>query len=319
MQEKCINIHQWHDAGWTGLGINVWNMENYEGWHGRATTRHIKEAAPDVNVITLTPKNNIKGYGSIEDFIQEENINICVDSINGLNDPKSEKLYNNLKEEYNLILFNAADNNNETNNEAFMTVGEALNDYASNVDFSMFAGSDLKGASFSASYLAGLAAVILQRYPGMSHYEVYQYLKMITTSTETVTNIPVLPSIDKKLLVLSINSKHYQSDGENKVTDVSPIIKNGTIFVPVSFIAHELGAKVLWNGQKHEAVIYKTHMILSITIGQQEYAMNGTQHIMNNAPFIKNKRTFVPLSLIPKLECKVVPVPESGKILILEQ
>ena len=75
---------EWNNAGWTGKGVNVWNMENLNARHGKTSTERIKQAAPDANVFTLTHfgsfkngkvvEEHVEGYGSADNFIKTENI-----------------------------------------------------------------------------------------------------------------------------------------------------------------------------------------------------------------------------------------------------
>lgn len=364
MQKQYDNSIEWNEAGWTGLGISVWDMENYERWHGRMTTLRIKQAAPDANIITISHhgkysngdviEESVEGYGSAADFIEAENIKVCTVSIGGYNGISSKNFYTGLRNKYNLIMFNSAGNEGSegvstSDSKSFIWVGAAqffsddklgMAGYSSigrkfeDVDFSTFAGSGLAGTSFSTPYLAGLSTLLLQRYGDMSQHEIYQYFKMIAQPIKTDGHwdeekqydykagwgIPIMPPVGKKLLRLTIDDKNFQIDGEDKKTDVAPFIKDGRTFVPIAFIAEELGAGITWNNQTREVVISKNNKILSMIINKKEYMLNGKPFIMDTAPFIKNNRTCVPLAFVAlALDCKVAWVPEDRRVLVLER
>lgn len=360
-QKQFDNSLEWNEAGWTGLGINVWNMENYESSHGKKTTLRIKHAAPEANIITISHEghykdgdaisDNVPGYGTSADFIEEENIDICTVSIGGRNGYGQAKFYKRLKDKYNLTMFNSAGNEGDegTNSDSknYMWVGACIltqnkpmmAGYSSvgknfeDVDFSTFAGPGFFGTSFSCPYLAGQAALLLQRYGKMSHWEIYQYFKMIVQPIKTHEywdeekqydykagwGIPILPHLNQRYISLTIDKKQYKIDGVQKTTDVAPFIKDNRTFVPIAFIAEELGADVFWNGQTREVIISKNNKVLSMTIDKKEYEINGNPCVMDTAPFIKNSRTCVPLAFVAlALDCKVAWVPEDRKVLILE-
>ena len=102
-EKKYDRSAEWNEAGWTGKGINVWDMESYNSAHGRQTTTRVLHAAPEANVVTIAPSaryengdcvwSEIAGYGTIEDFIIAEQINICTSSIGGTNGTASGKFY----------------------------------------------------------------------------------------------------------------------------------------------------------------------------------------------------------------------------------
>ena len=365
-QEKIYDRSaEWNDAGWTGAGINVWDMESYNSSHGRRTTARVYHAAPEANVVTISFKaisnggvvewNEIEGYGTVEDFLKAEKINVCTSSIGGTNGKAFASFYTNFRDKYKMAMFNSAGNEGEqgtgsVDSKTFMWVGACvaiggkmdrieMAGYSSmskkfeDVDFTTFAGHSYSGTSFSTPYLAGMAALLKQRYgKDMTHEEIYAYFKMCAKPLKTERwdeatgydywsgwGQPILPHVDKKLLRLTIDDKHYQIDGVNKVTDTAPFIKDNRTFVPIAFIAEELGADVSWNNATREVKIVKDRKIITMTIGNNEYTVNGVTKTMDTAPFIVNSRTCVPLAFVAlDLGCKVAWVEKDRKVLILE-
>lgn len=360
-QKDYDHSSEWNEAGWTGKGINIWNMESPDTGHGKTTHRRVLDAAPDANVITISIhgrfsngeaiEEGVEGYGTAEDFIEAENIDICTASIGGRNTYGSSKFYNRLRDTYNLTMFESAGNEGEKGTSGgpgpFFFIGACnfikgkpmMAGYSSEghkldeVDFSTFAGPGTAGTSFSSPYLAGLTALLFQRYGKMSYEEVYAFYKMIVEPIETGGSwdeveyydyksgwgIPILPHLNQKFLRLTIDNTHYKVDGIEKITDVAPFIKDSRTFVPIAFVALELGANVSWNDKTREVIISKNGNIITMTIDNPEYEVNGIKKTMDTAPFIKNRRTCVPLAFIAlELGCKVSWIASKREVFILE-
>lgn len=86
--------------------------------------------------------------------------------------------------------------------------------------------------------------------------------------------------------------------------DVAPELKRGTTFVPISFITKELGASTTW--KRPYVTIVKEDIILIFEIGKLNVIRNNEKYMLEEAPYIKNGRTMVPLRVISEqLGCKV--------------
>lgn len=59
----------------------------------------------------------------------------------------------------------------------------------------------------------------------------------------------------KKRIVLTLDSKELWNNGNTKTMDVAPFIKDGRTFVPVRFVAEELGFIVGWDGLEKKIYI----------------------------------------------------------------
>ena len=272
---------EWNNAGWTGKGINVWNMENFNARHGKTSTERIKQAAPDANVFTLTHfgsfkdgkvvEEHVEGYGSAQNFIETEHISICTVSVEGYTTEAGGRaeLYKELKKKNNLVMFTAAGNNGpetiSVDYGIFMYVGAAnflkdkpvMASYSSGgvgkgiVDFTSFSMPGNPGTSFSCPYLAGIASILQQRYgTDMSYNEIYEYFKMIAQ--------PILT--------------------EYKSTDVP--------------------GYDYWSGWGIPILPSIEKQYIVMEINKKTFKVDGKIKEMNTSPFIKNQRTFVPISFI---------------------
>lgn len=123
-------------------------------------------------------------------------------------------------------------------------------------------------------------------------------------------------------LVLMLTTTLYAQDTSiylsNKCMkmDVIPEMKENTMYVPISFISKELGAKVKWEDSK--VIITKdTDQIICI-IGNKIAYKNGSKIVLSNPPYLSNNRTFVPLHSISELlGCKVDYEKQTNRINIL--
>lgn len=60
---------------------------------------------------------------------------------------------------------------------------------------------------------------------------------------------------DDKTVDMNVDVSNYKVNDEKKQMDTSPILKDGTTFVPIRFISESLGEKVLWDGKNFTALI----------------------------------------------------------------
>lgn len=372
-QNDFTGVTAWHDAGWTGKGINVWDREGMSE-HGQGTHRRVLEAAPDATVINATHNMSInKGViikdavqdGSImlsaDAFIKAHNINIITCSLGGKGNREKAMvdLFGGLRRKYNLTMFNSAGNDGSDGvkggslpeseamyvgacmafknnyNDLRMWHYSSIGDEEDEVDFSTFTGG-LNGTSFSCPYLAGMTALLMQRYgTDMTSAEVCQFYKMIARPIDTGHpvkdgydlwsgyGVPILPDPKRKLVRMTIGSKFYKVDGKVETMDTAPSIYQQRTFVPIAFVALALGADVRWNPKNwhgaKEVIISKGGRIVSMEIGNTIYMVNGKPYTMDTAPFIKDQRTQVPISFVSlALGCKVAWVEKEKKVLILE-
>ena len=52
-----------------------------------------------------------------------------------------------------------------------------------------------------------------------------------------------------------LDQKNIKVDGVTVEMDVAPVAKNGRTYVPVSFVANNLNAKVSWLNSTKEAIV----------------------------------------------------------------
>lgn len=349
---------------------NTENTTPQQEAHGDGTTSRIKDAAPDATVIPSFHYINTSGEHITDEYVREDGKKLSADQFCAEHDfhivsssQSGEKrstderrtLYGNLRRKYNLTLFNSAGNTGsdgvkggkipETEaiytgaciafksdyNDLRMANYSSIGDENEEVDFSTFTGGK-NGTSFSCPYLAGMTALLMQRYgTDMTSAEVYQYYKMIARPINTGHpvkdgydlwsgyGVPILPDPKKRYVRMTIGSKFYKVDGRVETMDTAPFIYQSRTYVPIAFVALALGASVSWNGQTQEVTISKDRRIVSMWIGKKTYLVNGKPYEMDVAPFIKDQRTQVPIAFVSiALGCKVAWIESERKVLILE-
>ena len=369
-QNDFCGISAWHSHGWTGKGVKVWNLETDSG-HGHSTRMRILDAAPDAEVTSEShflayskgeiTEEHITENGkqmSADQFINEHGFHILSASLSGKTKSSLKArrtLYGNLRRKYNLTLHNSAGNDGgdgvqgghfpeseaiyvgacmafkQNYDDLRMWQYSSIGDEEDEVDFSTFP-ADLSGTSFSCPYLAGMTALLMQRYgTDMTSAEVYQYYKMIARPIDTGHpvkdgydlwsgyGVPILPEPSRKLVRMTIGSKFYKVDGKVETMDTAPFIEDQRTFVPIAFIALALGASVWWNHQEQEVTIAKDGRIVSMWIGRKSYLVNGKPYEMDVAPFILNQRTQVPIAFVSiALGCNVAWIESERKVMVLE-
>jgi len=95
---------------------------------------------------------------------------------------------------------------------------------------------------------------------------------------------------DESVNVL-INGRQLSFDGQG------PIIVNGRALVPVRGVFEALGFRVRWNGDTRTAAISKGTDVITITIGNAFFTINGIQRPLDVPAQVVRGRTVIPIRL----------------------
>ena len=118
-------------------------------------------------------------------------------------------------------------------------------------------------------------------------------------------------------VVMAIDEVASNVFGKVIYNDVSPVIVNDRTMIPIRFIAEALGLNVSWN-ETAQTVSLKGDVIeIEMGIDSNYAKVNGTEKVLDVAPFIENNRTYLPVRFISEnLGAKVEWVPGNRSIIV---
>lgn len=103
---------------------------------------------------------------------------------------------------------------------------------------------------------------------------------------------------------LTLGQKNYTVNNVNKSFDTVPTVISGRTFLPVRFIAEDIGGMVFWHDKYSKVTITLKDDLLELWIGNNKARLNFSQEIMIDpqnpkiTPFIQDGRTMLPLRFI---------------------
>ncbi len=225
------NIKKYHEAGYKGKGIVIFNNETLDDDHGRMTTKVINDYAPEATVINGHIEGKVSGselidYGiniegkkySFEEAIEKFKIKIFTYSYSGSVAKAVLDYFKELQNKYGVIFFTPAGNEPDhdgmwSKHDTAITISACklrengditISYYGSKdeVDFTMFMAKG-RGTSAACPAAAALTSLLLQRYGDMTQAEVVEVLKSLSLKLPGVEGykqghgLPILPLKDK--------------------------------------------------------------------------------------------------------------------------
>jgi outer membrane protein assembly factor BamB len=112
-------------------------------------------------------------------------------------------------------------------------------------------------------------------------------LKLVFKTSELLIHL----QINSKLVLVNDLKWPY-------LLEAPPLIQDGRTFVPVRFISEVIGASVTWDPQEKKVTILKNNTKIELWLDRKSVRVNGTESIIDAAPFVSNGRTLVPLRFI---------------------
>jgi hypothetical protein len=120
--------------------------------------------------------------------------------------------------------------------------------------------------------------------------------------TDTIT--PARKKANK--ISMHIDRKEAIVDEKIVSFDVAPRIINSRTYVPVRFVAENLGASVEWDGEDNKVTIRSEEGIIEMFIGHHTFYINGRPKFNDVTPIIIEDRTLLPIrSIAEALNCRV--------------
>ncbi len=89
-----------------------------------------------------------------------------------------------------------------------------------------------------------------------------------------------------------------QLDGKDVVfTDVKPVEKDGTVFIPLRAVFEFAGAEVYWEGETQTIISSLGEDKVIMQVGNPVLFINSDDtYSMDFAPYIENDRTYIPFT-----------------------
>lgn len=120
----------------------------------------------------------------------------------------------------------------------------------------------------------------------------FDNIKFTAPSSEGDTGFP---SATAQMVV---GQKSMTVNGEKQALDVAPLLKNGTTYVPIKYVLDVFGGSSVWNSTSKKITVTRGTTILELTVGKNEFLLNGDKKQAAVSPIITGGRTLVPLRLV---------------------
>ncbi|MBJ6360621.1 stalk domain-containing protein [Paenibacillus sp. GCM10012307] len=128
----------------------------------------------------------------------------------------------------------------------------------------------------------------------------------------TMTHIEEAGSSEGSTMTLDIGSTHATVNGEHVMLDVAPFRLKGETYVPLGFIAEQLGG-VLKARTEDRSLTYKTeHTEMELWPLQKQALLNGKQVQLESPILQKKGKTMAPVSYISSFLCARVGADNSS-------
>jgi trimeric autotransporter adhesin len=97
---------------------------------------------------------------------------------------------------------------------------------------------------------------------------------------------------------MTLGQKTMTVNGTKLPMDVTPLIKDGTTYVPVRYVMDAFGGTAGWDAATKRIMVLRGSKVLELTLGNKEFLLNGKRQSAEVAPLVLSGRTLVPLRLV---------------------
>ncbi|MFD0957901.1 stalk domain-containing protein [Paenibacillus chungangensis] len=98
-------------------------------------------------------------------------------------------------------------------------------------------------------------------------------------------------------ITMTVGQTKALVDGKAIKLEASPILLNGSSYVPVRFVTEAMGAEVLYEHETRRVTVLRGNQMLEMNIGKKGYMLDGVSYPSEVAPFTRNGRTLIPVRL----------------------
>lgn len=104
-------------------------------------------------------------------------------------------------------------------------------------------------------------------------------------------------------IVMTVGDPQMTVNGVAKLIDppsgqVSPLLRNNRTFVPIRAVVESLGGTTAYDSSTRMVTITLGNTTINLWIGSKNIRVNGTDKVMDVAPFIESSRTYLPLRFV---------------------
>jgi len=99
-------------------------------------------------------------------------------------------------------------------------------------------------------------------------------------------------------VVLRIGSREAAVGGRPVTLDVAPFARDGVTYLPLRFVADQLGGMTDWDGLTKKVTVLRGDRMLELRFGQETIIVNGERKIAPAQPYAEQGRTLVPIRLV---------------------
>ncbi|MEK4249858.1 N-acetylmuramoyl-L-alanine amidase [Paenibacillus sp. FSL W7-1287] len=90
-------------------------------------------------------------------------------------------------------------------------------------------------------------------------------------------------------------------DGKQIVSDVDPIIKQGTTLVPLAVLSSGLGYEVKWDNKAKQVTVLDQELTIKLAIGEKVGYVNDDSYELSQPPSLVKNRTMVPIRFVSEV------------------
>jgi hypothetical protein len=109
---------------------------------------------------------------------------------------------------------------------------------------------------------------------------------------------PPVTGVTKTVIVFTVGSDQYTTDGITQYMDVAPVIENGRVYVPVRYAGYAIGmadSDIRWDPVTGTATFSQLGHTVVFTLGSKVYLVNGAAQTMDVEPLNIKGRIEVPI------------------------
>ncbi|WP_308636658.1 stalk domain-containing protein [Paenibacillus silvisoli] len=108
----------------------------------------------------------------------------------------------------------------------------------------------------------------------------------------------VIAEPQRTKIELKVGSKSAKVGGQPYQLDVSPLLLNGTTYLPLRFVTEAMGAQIGWEAALKRVSVLRGDKLLEMRVGRKDFLLTGVRKQSEVAPIMRSGRTLVPIRLV---------------------